>query len=175
MRMASTSNVAFTATRLGPAKFTSRTTWRAKLEKQQAPKIVDVPPRMRRQWGEGKMLIPRPLDVDALVREVPRGRLATVNQIRTRLAADYHADVTCPMTTGIFLRISAETAEEDREAGKSRITPYWRVLREGGRLNEKYPGGVVAQARQLKAEGHEVKWLGKGCGVVEFERRLVNW
>ncbi len=156
-------------------KFTSRTSWRAKLEKQQEPKIVDVPPRMQRQWGEGKMLIPCPRDVDALVREVPRGRLVTVNQIRARLASEYGADCTCPMVTGIFLRIAAETAEEDREAGKSCVTPYWRVLRGGGRLNEKYPGGVVAQARQLKGEGHEVKWIGKGCAVIDFEQRLVSW
>jgi len=161
--------------------FTSRTSWRAKLEKEQEPKIVDVPARMQRQWGEGKMLIPRPLDVDALVREVPRGKLVTVNQIRARLASEHGADCTCPMTTGIFLRIAAETAEEDRRAGKRRITPYWRVLREGGRLNDKYPGGVVAQARQLEAEGHEVKCLGTGCmdfssrAVVDFDRRLVTW
>jgi hypothetical protein len=174
MRTATISNVAATGSRPRSATFTSRTSWRTKLEKRQEPKIVDVPLRMQRQCGEGRMLIPRPLDVDALVREVPRGKLVTVNQIRTRLAADYDADVTCPLTTGIFLRISAETAEEDRRAGKTRVTPYWRVLREGGRLNEKYPGGVVAQARQLKAEGHQVKWLGKGCGVIDFERRLVS-
>jgi len=157
-------------------KFTSRTSWRAKLEKPQQPKIVDVPPRMQRQCGEGRMLIPRPLDVDALVRDVPRGKLVTVNQIRARLAAEHHADVTCPMTTGIFLRISAEAAEEDRRAGKTRIAPYWRVLREGGRLNEKYPAGVAAQARHLKDEGHRVGWKGKsGCVVIDFERRLVNW
>jgi alkylated DNA nucleotide flippase Atl1 len=162
-------------------KFTSRTSWRAKLEKQQEPKIVDIPPRMRRQWGEGKMLIPRPFDVDTLVREVPRGKLVTVNQIRARLASDAGADCTCPMVTGMFLRIAAEAAEEDRKAGKSRITPYWRVLRQGGLLNDKYPGGVEAQARQLEAEGHEVKCLGTGCmdfhkrAVIDFERRLVNW
>lgn len=175
MRMAVISNAAVAGGKARSAKFTSRTSWRAKLEKQQEPRIVDVPTRMQRQCGEGKMLIPRPLDVDALVREVPRGKLVTVNQIRARLAADHGADVTCPLTTGIFLRISAEAAEEDRRAGKSRITPYWRVLREGGRLNEKYPAGVVAQARQLKAEGHRVKWMGKGCGVIDFERRLVDW
>ncbi|HUI41559.1 MAG TPA: hypothetical protein VL523_06295 [Terriglobia bacterium] len=157
-------------------KFTSRTSWRAKLEKPQEPKVVDIPPRMQRQCGTGTMLIPRPLDVDALVRAVPRGRLVTVNQIRARLAAEHHADVTCPLTTGIFLRISAEAAEEDRRAGKSRITPYWRVLREGGRLNEKYPVGVVGQAKHLKAEGHRVGWKGKsGCAVIDFEQRLVNW
>jgi hypothetical protein len=139
------------------SQFTSRTSWRAKLEKQQEPRLVDVPPRMQRQCGKGKMLIPRPLDVDALIRAVPRGKLVTVNQLRNRLAAEHHADVTCPLTTGIFIRIASEAAEEDRKAGKSRTTPYWRVLREGGLLNEKFPGGVKAQAAKLVTEGHRIE------------------
>jgi hypothetical protein len=69
-------------------RLTSRTSWRAKLEKPQEPKLVDVPPRMQRQCGTGKMLIPRPLDVDALLRTVPGGKLVTVNQLRNRLAAE---------------------------------------------------------------------------------------
>ena len=35
------------------------------------------------------MLIPKPLDVDALVRQIQRGKLATVDQIRERLARDF--------------------------------------------------------------------------------------
>jgi hypothetical protein len=158
------------------AKFTSRTSWREKLEKQQEPKLVDVPPSMERQLGSGKMLIPRPLDVDALIRTVPRGRLVTVNQIRAQLAAEYAADVTCPLTTGIFIRIASEAAEEDRRAGKTRVTPCWRVLREGGRLNEKFPGGVEAQAAKLGLEGHVIEAKGKsGAQVKDFEHRLVEW
>lgn len=176
MRLAVVSNSAAAGGKIKSGRFTSRTSWRAKLEKQQEPRIVDVPLRMQRQCGEGKMLIPRPLDVDALVREIPRGKLATVNQIRARLAAEHKADVTCPMTTGIFLRIAAETAEEDRRAGKSRITPYWRVLREGGRLNEKYPGGIAAQKAKLAAEGHAIERRGKNAAVVrDLERTLVSW
>jgi hypothetical protein len=158
------------------AKFTSRTSWREKLEKKQEPKLVDVPPSMQRQLGCGKMLIPRPLDVDALIRTVPRGRLVTVNQIRAQLAAEHAADVTCPLTTGIFIRIASEAAEEDRRAGKSRLTPYWRVLREGGRLNEKFPGGIEAQAGKLGLEGHAIEAKGKsGAKVKDFETRLVKW
>ena len=158
------------------ATFTSRTSWREKLEKQQEPKLVDVPPSMERQLGGGKMLIPRPLDVDALIRTIPRGKLATVNQIRGRLAAEHAADVTCPLTTGIFIRIASEAAEEDRRAGKSRVTPYWRVLREGGRLNDKFPGGVQSQAAKLGLEGHTIDHKGKRVArVKDFERRLVKW
>ena len=122
------------------------------------------------------MLIPRPLDVDALIRTVPRGKLVTVNQIRARLAEEQHADVTCPLTTGILIRIASETAEEDRKAGKSRVTPYWRVLREGGRLNDKFPGGIAAQAAKLKLEGHGIELHGTSATRVRnFERRLVAW
>jgi len=131
---------------------------------------------MQRQCGTGKMLIPRPLDVDALIQTVPRGRLVTVNQLRERLAAEHGADVTCPLTTGIFIRIASEAAEEDRRAGKSRVTPYWRVLREGGRLNEKFPGRLAAQTAQSKAEGHAIERAGRSARTVtNFERKLVAW
>ena len=53
------------------AKFTSRVSWREKLERQQEPKIVDIPVRMQARFGKGRMVIPKPLDVDALIRRVP--------------------------------------------------------------------------------------------------------
>ncbi len=65
-------------------------------------------------------------------------------------------ELTCPLTTGIFLWISAGGTEEDRAAGKKNITPHWRVLKERGRLNPRFPGGVLQQAGKLAAEGFEV-------------------
>ena len=124
---------------------------REKLERQGLPKVVDDP------RGRGRMLIPKPLDVDALVRRVHRGKLATVDQIRERLARDFGADLTCPLTTGIFLRIIAEAAEEDASRGESEITPYWRVIKGDGSLNEKLPGGPEAQATRLGEEGHAIE------------------
>lgn len=50
-------------------------------------------------------------------------------------------------------RVAAENAEEQREQGALRITPYWRVLQKGGGLNQKFPGGMEARARERKAEG----------------------
>ena len=142
----------------------TRTSWREKLERVQEPKVVPIPPKMQKRFGTGRMLIPRPLDVDALIREVPKGKLVTQSRIRERLARACGADVACPITTGIFVRIAAEAAEEDSRAGKKRITPYWRVVRDDGRLIEKFPGGVEAQASRLRLEGHRMK-AGK---VVDF-------
>ncbi len=60
--------------------------------------------------------------------------------------------------------------------GKTGITPYWRTLKVGGVLNEKYPGGVVAQARLLEGEGHKIisDNSGNPKRVKEFERSLVE-
>ncbi|RLF41675.1 MAG: hypothetical protein DRN12_02545 [Thermoplasmata archaeon] len=135
--------------------------WREKLEKENPShgKIV-------------KILIPKPLDVEALIRKIPTGKLATLGQIMDKLARDANADKSCAKVTGIFLRIIAEAAEEDIEHGEEIITPYWRVIRNDGSLNEKFPGGVEKQALRLKAEGHNIE-LGKGKPkVVDFEDRL---
>jgi len=145
------------------------------LEKEQGlPKIVDVPLKMVKRFGTGKMLIPRPLDVDALIRKVEKGKLVTDKQIRERLAKDFNVNSTCPMTTGIFIRIAAETAEEDLGKGLKQITPYWRVIKSDGSLNEKFPGGIDAQATHLREEGHTIE-PGKGKKpprVEGFERAL---
>ncbi len=156
-----------------PTKLTSRIPWRTKLEKPgvHLPKIVRVPPKWRKQYGSGTMLIAHPLEVDALIRKVPRGKLVTVAQLRKRLARTHRTDTTCPLTTGIFVRIVAEVAEEDRRARKKRVTPYWRVVRDDGGLNEKFPGGVKQQARRLRAEGF---LLDGGKRVRNFDRRLVR-
>jgi hypothetical protein len=150
-------------------------TWRQKLEVEHPNhgKIVAVPPRMQKRFGRGTMLIPRPLDVDAIMRKVRKGRLITQSQIRQQLAEGSRADHACPLTTGIFIRIVAEAAEEDLRAGKKRVTPYWRTIRDNGGLNENFPGGVRAHAARLREEGFTVRRVGTRQRVEDFERHLV--
>jgi len=152
-----------------------RKSWRQKLEDKNPEhgKIVDVPPKMQNKHLVGKMLIPKPLDIDALIRQVPRGKLATVLQIRDKLARDARANCCCPLTTGIFLRIVAETAEEDMKKGKAVVTPYWRILRADGSLNQRFPGGVKSQAARLEEEGHTVSnRSNKPPRVINFEQSI---
>lgn len=154
----------------------ARKTWREKLE-QGSPKIVDITPKMAGRFGTkigDKMLIAKPLDVDALIRRVEKGRLVTAEQVRERLARDFHTDSTCPLTTGIFIRIAAEVAEEDLGRGEKDITPYWRVVKADGSLNERLPGGAEAQAARLREEGHSIE-QGKGKRpprVMDFQKSL---
>lgn len=159
-----------------PQKLRSRKSWREKLEKHDHSKIVDIPPQMAGRLGNGTMLIPEPLDVDALIRKTKKGQLVTVAEIRSRLARDNRVDTACPLTTGIFIRIAAEAAEEDLRNGREQVTPYWRVIKDDGSLNEKFPGGVQAQSRRLREEGHAIiPTKGKRLPrVKEFEKSLVR-
>ena len=80
------------------------------------------------------------------------------------------------MGTGIFVGIAARAAEEAAAEGEKNITPYWRTLKSGGELNEKYPGGVEAQATRLREEGHAIE-SGRGKKpptVKDFEKALVE-
>lgn len=158
------------------SKFTTRKSWREKLHNGQKPKIVELPPEGWARMGGATMLVSTPLDVDVMIRTVPKGRLITSRQLRTKLAREAGAECACPTSTGIFVRIAAEAAEAERAEGKVRISPYWRVLSSEGGLNPKFPGGLEAQASHLKAEGHFIE-LGKGKRpprVRDFEKKLVT-
>lgn len=129
----------------------SRTPWREKMNRP--AKVVNITPKMQKRFGTGKMLIPCPMDVDALIRTVKRGALITQSQIRERLAHAHHVGAACPITTGIFVRLAAEAAEEELRSGRERVTPYWRVIRDDGTLNEK----LKKQAAHLREEGFEIE------------------
>jgi alkylated DNA nucleotide flippase Atl1 len=119
------------------------------------------------------MVIPSPAEVDEVMRRVPKGKLVTINEIRSCLAKKHGTDIACPMTTGIFAWIAAHAAEESRTAGEKNITPYWRTLKTGGDLNPKYPGGVPALKKLLAAEGHKVVKKGSKFIVADFDKKLA--
>lgn len=151
--------------------------WREKLaDDKDLPRVVEITGKMSTRWGTGTVVIPAPREVDEIMRSVPRGKLTTINQIRAKLAKKHSASIGCPITTGIFASIAARAAEEAAAEGEKDITPYWRTLKVGGVLNEKYPGGVEAQATRLKAEGHtiDIGKNGKSKKVRDFEKALVE-
>jgi len=127
---------------------------------------------MSSRWGKGTVVIPAPLEVDALMRRIPSGKLTTINEIRSALAKRHKATFGCPITTGIFAWISANAAAEAAADGEQEITPFWRTLKANGQLNEKYPGGISATAKRLRAEGHTVVKRGSKYYVKNFNDSL---
>jgi hypothetical protein len=150
-------------------------TWNEKLmDDKDLPKVAPMPSPYTRETKRGTMLIPAPREVNALMRRIRKGRLTTIDQLRTALAAKHKTTMCCPITTGIFAWIAAHAADESATAGKKDITPFWRTLKTKGELNPKYPGGLAAVAARLKAEGHEVIQKGKRCFVSGFEKSLAK-
>ena len=138
------------------------------------PRVEKITRRQSKLWGEGTIVIPAPIEVDGVMRKIPKGKLTTINDIREYLAKKHGATIGCPITTGIFANIAAHAAEEDELEGKKRITPYWRTLKKGGEINEKYPGGTEEQIKKLETEGFSVIVKGKKAKVVDFNKYLVN-
>jgi len=134
------------------------------------PKIEDLTdkPEAVKRLGGAKMLIAAPSQYNDIMAAIPEGKLTTVDRIRAHLAAQAAADVTCPLTAGIFTNICAHASEE-RNHDK---IPWWRTLKMNGELNEKYPGGFDGQKQLLEAEGHTVIQKGKRHFVKDFENKL---
>jgi hypothetical protein len=152
-----------------------RKTWREKLEESRdLPKVEKITAKLSSRWGQGTYVVPAPLEVDELMRRVPKGKLTTIDQLRSTLAEKHGATIGCPITTGIFAWIAAHAAADDEQAGKKRFTPYWRTLKTGGELNPKYPGGIADLTRRLAAEGHRVFRKGKRFFVVDYPNALVS-
>ncbi len=154
---------------------TKKKSWTEKLaDSKDLPKVEKITDKMSKRWGTGTVVIPAPLEVDAMMRKVPEGKLVTINEIRAALAKKHKATIGCPMTTGIFAWIAANAAEEQRQEGKKDITPYWRTLKTKGVINAKYPGGVEGQKKLLEREGHKVVQKGKKYIVADYEKSLIK-
>ena len=153
---------------------TKSKSWKEKLEDSKGlPKVEPITDKMSKRWGEGTVVIPAPIEVNNIMKTVPEGKLITIDQIRKKLAEKHRATIGCPLTTGIFAWVSAHAANETALEGKKDITPYWRTLKTGGIVNEKYPGGVNYQKQLLEREGHKVIQKGKKFIVQDYEKALV--
>jgi alkylated DNA nucleotide flippase Atl1 len=89
-------------------------------------KIVDIPSKMEKYYGKGKMLHPSIEVVEDVLRYIPQGKISTIDLVCKKLATDFGTDVTCPMRTGnnlkkIALNYSDGTIDNN--------FPFWRVIR----------------------------------------------
>ena len=150
-----------------------RKTWREKLSDDKGfPKVCAIDATKSKRWGTGTFVIPAPREVDALMKQVPKGRVVTINELRAALAKKHGTDFACPLTTGIFSWIAAHAAAEAEADGVKRITPFWRTLKTGGEINPKYPGGAEGVAKRLRVEGHKIVAKGKRMLVADYEKKL---
>lgn len=153
-------------------------TWKEKLEDNRGfPKVIAFSPQLPcgkalkalgAKAGDSVVLAPA-LEVNELMRGVPKGRLMTLNEICRRLARRHGADYCCTLTTGIAVMTVAHAAAET--AGD---VPYWRTIKNTGELNAKYPGGVEGHKKLLEKEGYSIHHKGKTYVVEDFERYISH-
>ena len=87
-----------------------------------------------------KMLISSPEKISEFIFKISKGSYLSIKELRRGLALKAGADNTCPVTTGIFLRMAIEQHKDDENF------PYWRVV------DEKHP--VV---KKLNLDGNRIK------------------
>jgi alkylated DNA nucleotide flippase Atl1 len=146
-----------------------------KLSRPQDVRIVNELPAGALHWGPpgATMVISTPQEIEALVQQIPKGKLATLLTLRNVIAARHGTTITCPVTTGLFLNTVAKAASEQEMMGAKRVTPWWRVIRSDGTLNEKCPGGQAEHQKRLAAEGHRFDTRGKSkLAVTDFAAKL---
>jgi hypothetical protein len=106
------------------------------------------------------MLISTPRDIEAAIQLIPEKSFISVSQLRRQLSIAKGADGTCPLTTGIFLRIVAEYAFECYLNGKEvrDLPPVWRVIDITSPLAKKLPLGLLVLIREQQSrEGLHVQ------------------
>ncbi len=159
----------------GSKPLRGKKTWKEKLaDDKDLPKVVSLTGDAAARAGGKTLAIPAPREVDALMRKVPRGKLATTTQLQAAIALKHCAEAGCGITTGIFAWMAAQAADEAASAGEADITPYWRILKVNGELNPKYPGGIPALTARLEAEGHTVVQKRKRFFVHNHELSLAK-
>jgi len=154
--------------------------WQEKLEDNKSfPKVLKLEPnfpcgKALMNWGAKKgdsVVIAPALDVNELMSKVPKGKVTTLKSICEKLAKKHKTKWCCSLTTGIFITIVGNAAEE-----MGTKVPWWRTLKNGGELNPKFPGGIEKQKSLLVKEGHEFIKRGKTnikYFVKDYEKKLV--
>ncbi len=129
-------------------------TWLEKLNENKEPKIKRIDIDFADIPAGSNMFIATPKIIDQYVKEIGFGKRVDLKTMRKDLALEHNADYTCPVTTGIFLRIVAEANYEKLQQGKSveEITPFWRVIDPQSTLAQKLSFGKELLVSQRDKE-----------------------
>lgn len=129
-------------------------TWLDKLNEIKEPKIKRINIDFADIPAGSNMFIATPKLIDEYTQRIGIGKRIDIKTLRKDLAIEHNADYTCPVTTGIFMRIVAEANYEKLQNGKSveEITPFWRVIEPNSSLAKKLTFGHDFLMQQIEKE-----------------------
>ena len=94
-------------------------TWLDKLNEKKEPKIKRIEKSFADIPAGSNMFIATPQLIDQYIQEIGFGKRIDSKTLRNDLALEHNAEYTCPVTTGIFLRIVAEANYEKFQQGQT--------------------------------------------------------
>ena len=129
-------------------------TWLDKLNEEKEPKIKRIDIDFADIPAGSNMFIATPKLIDEYIQQIGIGKRIDIKTLRKDLAIEYNSDYTCPVTTGIFLRIVAEANYEKLQQGKhvEEITPFWRMIEPNSALAKKLTFGQDFLLQQIEKE-----------------------
>ena len=130
-------------------------TWVEKRENDKVYQVKVNPKKFSNIPPQTKMLIPTPRILDTLIRQIPKSSFLYFKPIRKELAYKYDAEMTCPIVTGICMRIICEAAFEEYQINKDdrQITSFWRAVEPDSKLAQKLTCGLDFIIQRQSQEG----------------------
>ncbi len=109
---------------------------REHLKADKQPKMVVLDKDFAGVKKGQKLFVATPKIVDEYINKIPYGETRSIERMRRELARRRKCDATCPVSSAIFIRISAQAAIVELDIGKSvtEVTPFWRLLTSQGKI-----------------------------------------
>lgn len=124
------------------------------LKADKAPKQVILETDFAGVKKGQRLFIATPQIVDEYINAIPCGETRTIQRMRREMARRRQCDASCPVSTSIFIRISAQAAIDALNDGKptSEITPFWRLLTSSDTIAKKLTIDGIWIDRQRELE-----------------------
>ena len=122
-----------------PRKQAVRKTWNHRFEVKRYPKRVTLEADFAGIPAGSTLFVGTPQILQTYIHKIPTGETRTLQRLRRDIARANRCAAMCPVSTSIFLRILAEAAWDELDAGKGvhEVTPFWRVIEPGSAIAKK--------------------------------------
>lgn len=129
-------------------------TWSHRFEAKRYPKRVTLDADFAGIPAGSTLFVGTPQILQTYIRKIPCGETRTIQRLRREIARANRCAAMCPVSTAIFLRILAEAAWDDLNAGKGvrDVTPFWRVIEPGSAIAKKLRATETWLREQRQAE-----------------------
>lgn len=105
-----------------------------------------------------RMAIGTPDILRQLIATLPKGRVISLKELRQLLAQHLNAEVACPVTTSMYLRIAVEAAfATSKRQTLAQEFPFWRAIEAKSPLFKKLDTMVQDYILKMQTEEHRAR------------------